>query len=133
MANQRFKCRASAEIGYVDATKVILPKTPLMHYRLVWLVPRFSTNPTSSLTGIRIAIQGAPDEDKRSLARGANGFCRYIVPESVTGERRIHEVCLLRLNRAIKGAPVGYDGCSIDINCGRTGGYLYLIWKSCCI
>ncbi|KAL0639426.1 hypothetical protein Q9L58_001454 [Maublancomyces gigas] len=101
--------------------------------KLVWLVPRFSTNHTSALTGIRIAIQGAPDEDKCSLARGASGFYRYIVPESVPGERRIYEVCLLRLSRAVKGAPVGYDGCSIDINCGRTGGYLYLIWKSCCI
>lgn len=62
--------------------------------------------------------------------RGASGKYRYIIPKSVTSKRRIYEICLLRLSYAIAGPPIGYDGGSIDINSGRGGGYLYLIWKS---
>lgn len=37
---------------------------------------------------------------------------------------------LLRLDRAMVRAPFGYDGATSDINQGRKGGWLYLIWKS---
>lgn len=66
----------------------------------------------------------------RCLARGSPGKYRFLLPQSVKGEKKIYSMNLLRLGEAMIGAPCGYDGSTSDINDGRKGGWLYLIWKS---
>lgn len=85
-----------------------------------------------ALTGVDIAIQDNVNESKCSLSQGAGGKHRYLVPHHVKSADKIYSMNLLRLNHAIGGAPVGYDGSSVDINQGRDG-WLYLIWKSQCV
>lgn len=92
--------------------------------------PRYATDHAGALTSIDIAIQGNRDDEKQSLAKGDSGKYRYLVPRSAKGTRKIYEVGLVRLDYAIEGPPVGYDGCTMNINSGRKGGYLYLIWKT---
>lgn len=93
-------------------------------------MPIYDTDPTNALTGVDISIQERSDDSKRSLAKGVTGKYRYLIPQSVKGANKIYSMNLLRLDRSITGAPVGYDGSTMDINDGRKGGWLYLIWKS---
>lgn len=98
--------------------------------RYVWLVPKYDSDPTNALTGVGVSIQERDDDSKRCLARGSPGNYRFLLPESVKGLKKIYSMDLLRLDRAMVRAPFGYDGATSDINQGRKGGWLYLIWKS---
>ncbi|KAL3430409.1 hypothetical protein BDV09DRAFT_189294 [Aspergillus tetrazonus] len=74
----------------------------------VWLVPHYSSNAANAVSNIRIIIQGDSDS-------------AYIT-----------EVRLLRRNDEADSSVVralGFDGASGDINKGRGGDYLYVVWK----
>lgn len=98
--------------------------------RFVWLVPIYDSQPTNALTSIDVEIQENCDESKDSLAQGAKGSYRYLLPLSAKSGNKIYSMNLLRLNSKIGGAPAGYDGCTRNINGGREGTCLYIIWKS---
>jgi hypothetical protein len=65
------------------------------------------------------------------LAKGAGGDYRYLRLER-DGGTKIREVRLLRRGDEADFAVVralGFDGASDDINKGRGGDYLYIVWK----
>ena len=98
-------------------------------HSFVWLVPTFTSDPGSAQTSYSIVIQGDSNDHYQDLAKGAGGDYRYLHSRH-DGEQKITKVNLLRLDEALGDLPAGYDGRSGDINQGRGGTYLYLIWKS---
>lgn len=92
-------------------------------------MPKYGADAVDAFTGVDIAIQDIVDDSKCSLSKGTSGNYRYLVPQRTKSADKIYSINLLRLKHSIEGAPVGYDGATVDINRGRDG-YLYLIWKS---
>ncbi len=67
----------------------------------------------------------------KDIARGTGGDYRYVIPEKDQREKKkISEINLLRSSNSVTVPPNGYSGMSIDINRGRKGDFLYLIWKT---
>lgn len=68
------------------------------------------------------------------LALEAGGKYRYLrVDRNTNTPAKITDIALLRNGDSVRFDHVkklGYDGRSIDINQGREGDYLYLVWKS---
>ncbi|KAL4744284.1 hypothetical protein BDW72DRAFT_98836 [Aspergillus terricola var. indicus] len=97
----------------------------------VWLVPRYNFETDNAVSNIRVIIQGDPDSGYVDLAKGAGGDYRYLRLER-DGGSKIQEVRLLRRNDEADFAAVralGFDGLSSDINKGRGGDFLYVVWK----
>ncbi|KAL4985164.1 hypothetical protein BDW68DRAFT_165635 [Aspergillus falconensis] len=97
----------------------------------VWLLPRYSSDAANAVSNIRVIVQGNPDSGYVDLAKGAGGDYRYLRLER-DGGNKIMEVRLLRRNDEADFAAVralGFDGLSGDINEGRGGDYLYVVWK----
>jgi hypothetical protein len=65
------------------------------------------------------------------LSKGVGRERRYIVPvASPSSNDKITEVKLLRSHSSIVQPPDGYSQISRNINQGRGGDYLYLVWKT---
>lgn len=47
-----------------------------------------------------------------------------------THNRKIADVALWRSGDNQNNPPSGWDGMTMDINKGRAGDYLYLVWKT---
>ncbi|RDW65891.1 uncharacterized protein DSM5745_09630 [Aspergillus mulundensis] len=96
----------------------------------VWLIPTYGSAATAA-SSIRIIIQGDADSAYYDLAKGAGGDYRYLRLER-DGGAKISEVKLLRRGDGVDFAAVqalGFQGVSGDINEGRGGDFLYLVWK----
>ncbi|CAF3646138.1 unnamed protein product [Fusarium graminearum] len=99
-----------------------------------YVVKTFTTNPSQAITGLSIHITG----DKNSwlggdMANDAGGDFRYVVTsQDLTLPTRISNVQLWRSpdDPVTLADAVGWDGISTDINHGRSGAYLYLVWKN---
>ncbi|KAE8146589.1 hypothetical protein BDV25DRAFT_48398 [Aspergillus avenaceus] len=103
-----------------------------MKGKYVWLVPRYSDDPSSAPSSIRIIIQDDADHNRDDMAKGAGGKYRYIDLQYGEGEK-IKRVSLLRRKDSVSYNTIhslGFDGYSGDINSGRGGDYLYIVWKT---
>jgi hypothetical protein len=97
--------------------------------RFVWLVPEYTQKVEDAVTGFDVFI-GAADA-RPDLAKGAGGAFRYLVPiKNPRVKTKITEVALMRRQSGDRGLGPGFVGSTIDINDGRGGDWLYLIWKS---
>ncbi|KAK1714470.1 uncharacterized protein CLUP02_15776 [Colletotrichum lupini] len=100
-----------------------------------YVVKSFTTDPSQAVTGLSIEITGDSDPALGGdLAKGAGGDFRYVVTsQDLKLPTRISEVQLWRSpNDSVSLADAinaGWDGISTDINHGRSGAYLYLVWK----
>lgn len=92
-------------------------------------VPKYQERPTSAMTSIEVDILTNSD-GRRDLAKGAGGKFRHLTPKYYQSQWKIHTVNLLRLSHGIGDLPEGFTGHSWDINEGRSGDFLYLIWKA---
>ncbi|KAK6526200.1 hypothetical protein TWF281_011235 [Arthrobotrys megalospora] len=84
------------------------------------------------MTDIRLWITDYNDGLNDDLAKGAGGKYRYLLPEENIENEYITEVALWRgkLDSAPYGWKWAYDpGVAADINSGRGGDYLYLVYK----
>jgi hypothetical protein len=71
------------------------------------------------------------NENHLDLSRGVGKNRRYIVPTvSPSSKNKITKVGLLRSQSPIVRPPEGYSQISRNINQGRGGDYLYLVWKA---
>ena len=101
--------------------------------RYVWLVGNYTNDPDSACTAYSVAVQGLADDSKADLASGAGGDFRYVLGMRSLGVPiKLTEVRLLRSSNPVnlQALPEGYYGMSGDINRGRKGTYLYLIWRA---
>jgi hypothetical protein len=101
----------------------------------VWLVPKRTDDGTSAGTYIQIQISDKAIEGKVDVASGAGGKYRYINVLHDTGDNeKIYKVGLYRKHNGegrvtLEDATrVGFNRVSTDINDGRGGDYLSLVY-----
>ena len=97
--------------------------------RYVWLVPFYTYNANEAAVRIELIIQHSSDPNMKDIAKGAGGSFRYLRPIADGSNRnKITELALQRSGKS--GADPNYDGATGDINKGRDGDYLYLLWNT---
>ncbi|KAG6904766.1 hypothetical protein DXG01_007322, partial [Tephrocybe rancida] len=107
--------------------------------KYVWLVPEYTDKTSEALTRFDLIIQDQADPRYIDLAAGAGGQYRYLVPskQDANKEMFITDLTLVRTSNDAtqdlnagklvwNGVPQGHTG---DINHGRKGSYLYLVWQ----
>ena len=90
------------------------------------------------MTGFSIAIQKSADPAFNDLAKGAGGEWRYVRAVRDTREpRKVVEAQLVRSSTRLVPGDVAalmgsqsWEGARRDINEGRGGDYLYLVWRT---
>lgn len=82
-----------------------------------------------AITSIEITARST-SESHRDMILGVPGCYRYLTTQSTSSSFKIHTVNLLRLSERMYDLPEGFTGCTSNINAGRGGDYLYLIWKA---
>ncbi|KIM24207.1 hypothetical protein M408DRAFT_57487, partial [Serendipita vermifera MAFF 305830] len=99
----------------------------------VWIVPYMSEAGSTGCTSFDLDIRSdkrsnAPDLD---LAQGTYGDHRYLIPRiNCNTNMKITDIHLMRSSNAVSNPPSGYAGMTGDINAGRSGDYLYVIWRT---
>ncbi|KAF3167630.1 hypothetical protein TWF751_008015 [Orbilia oligospora] len=78
---------------------------------------------------IGIERLGHGDPARADLAKGAGGEFRLLKYEYRFSGPAIYDVALWRSGGRQCIPPAGWDGMSSDINEGRRGDYLYIVWK----
>ncbi|KAI0972087.1 hypothetical protein F4678DRAFT_431114 [Xylaria arbuscula] len=103
----------------------------------VWLVPEWTDDRDKAATFFEVSITGSSQAGRDDLAKGAGGDYRYLIPRvDVHLENKIKRLALYR--KPNSQGPVhssdiegrGYTDFSTDINAGRGGDYLHLIWEA---
>ncbi|KAK6835574.1 hypothetical protein RU639_002339 [Aspergillus parasiticus] len=97
----------------------------------VWLVPSWTENALEAATNIHVFVSNEAIPGKQDLAQGAGGAYRYL-DIIKGGDQAIQTVRLLRRKDEVTPGTIedlGFDGYSQDINAGRGGDYLHLVWK----
>lgn len=85
-----------------------------------------------AITSIQLVIQETAERNWPDLAQGTGGAYRYLIPVKADNARhRITDIALLRSAHTLSfDLGWGYQGMSADINDGRGGDWLYLLWKT---
>ena len=100
-------------------------------FRSAWLVCRYTSAPGAACNTFEVWIQKKVNDDHMDLSKGVGRERRYIVPiVSPSSNDKVTEVRLLRSQLPIVQPPEGYSRISRNINDGRGGDYLYLVWKT---
>ncbi|EAU83104.1 hypothetical protein E4U22_004464 [Claviceps purpurea] len=121
-----------------DHVREINGKNPDINYgfngKFVWLVPEQTRKTAQALTNVEFVSQAESDDRYWDLAAGAGGSNRYLIPVYDTNNKdKIYELALWRSDSYIthdKVKAAGWSGTTGDINSGRGGTYLNLVWKT---
>jgi hypothetical protein len=103
----------------------------LINVRFVWIIATFNSNQDRAISTVQIQIQDKQDENRWDLSAGTGGDYRYLHPLK-EGSAKITDIKLLRRSEKVEWATVrnlGFQGWSGDINQGRGGEFLHLVWK----
>ncbi|RGP81410.1 hypothetical protein FLONG3_555 [Fusarium longipes] len=97
----------------------------------VWLKVHYATKPIDLVSNIWFERCDRKIEGLDDLAKGAGGQYRYLhIKNDMSQPRYVTEVALFRDDSRHDGVPEGWDGMTTDINAGRKGDFLYLLWKT---
>ncbi|KAL2061454.1 hypothetical protein VTL71DRAFT_7727 [Oculimacula yallundae] len=100
--------------------------------KFVWLVAQYHGNWSTAISDIRVVISDTLGNGASDLAKGAGGKFRYLEFQK-GGSTRAAQLTLLRSSKKVTSDRVhelGYSGWTSDINTGRGGDFLHLIWKN---
>ncbi|KAJ3559521.1 hypothetical protein NM688_g294 [Phlebia brevispora] len=101
------------------------------HGSFVWLKNSLTQNIAEACTSFDIAVQDSKDSNLEDLADGAGGDYRYVLPFSdIANRNKVTGTRLLRSSQPVLAPPKGYQGISTNINVGRKGDFLYILWKT---
>ncbi|KZT02322.1 uncharacterized protein LAESUDRAFT_716930 [Laetiporus sulphureus 93-53] len=99
----------------------------------VSLVPEYTTSVDDACTSFDIIIHERSMPGYRDLAGGADGDFRHAVPvKNICENMKITGIKLWRSSDSVNYDQVedeGFNGMSTNINEGRKGDWLYLVWK----
>ncbi|KAI9933968.1 hypothetical protein ASPWEDRAFT_168245 [Aspergillus wentii DTO 134E9] len=100
----------------------------------VWLRPNYTNSPSHAATYFRLITDHNSSEEYTDLAHGAGHMYRYFIPiPNAHVKQKIIQVALLRKQGSAVGIDDvkgrGFDDFSPDINRGRGGDYLHLVWR----
>ncbi|KAG5754801.1 hypothetical protein H9Q72_002394 [Fusarium xylarioides] len=97
----------------------------------IWLRTIKADKPDTMMNNISIYIGHGDAARTDDLAKGAGGDYRFLDwTRNMTATKFITEFSLWRQSIPQGAPPAGWDGMTGDINAGRGGDNLYLIWKS---
>ncbi|KAG9501719.1 hypothetical protein J7337_007410 [Fusarium musae] len=97
----------------------------------IWLRTIKANKPDMMMNNISIYIGHGDAARTDDLAKGAGGDYRFLDwTRNMTATKFITEFSLWRQSIPQGAPPAGWDGITGDINAGRGGDNLYLIWKS---
>ncbi|KAF5329226.1 hypothetical protein D9758_018194 [Tetrapyrgos nigripes] len=104
--------------------------------KYVWLIPERANNADEAGTYIQIEITSEHHSGQQDLAQGAGGKYRYLhVLHDSNENEKITEAALYRKSNSAgpvtleEAARAGFNRVSSDINEGRGGDFLHLIYK----
>ncbi|KAI0401279.1 hypothetical protein F4802DRAFT_601266 [Xylaria palmicola] len=102
--------------------------------KFVWLHPEWTSAKEEAISGLSFAKSGTAVRNYNDLAMGAEGDFRYI-QASRDGSEVITKVGLFRVGQELSPEEIlsrieqsGFTHYSTDMNEGRKGDYLYLLW-----
>ena len=96
-----------------------------------WLAAKYTKDPQKACTGLSVVTQSNSNPQQADLAKGTGGNYRHLITHSdAHNPKKLTTLHLLRSPDPRTSPPVGYDGISSDLNAGRGGSYLYLIWMT---
>ncbi|KAI0972084.1 hypothetical protein F4678DRAFT_431109 [Xylaria arbuscula] len=102
--------------------------------KYVWLHPEWTAVPEEAVSDLSFERSSTPVRNYNNLAMGAGGDFRYI-QSSRGGSEVITKIGLFRARQNLSPEEIqsrieqsGFTHYSKDINQGRGGDYLYLIW-----
>lgn len=96
--------------------------------KFVYLKPEWTTNGQDAVDNVQIIIQGSSLPGFDDLAKGAGGDFRYALTQNRGATEKISEIVLWE--GELFSTPVGWNARTIDINRGRGGRFLYLVWRT---
>ncbi|GLI77125.1 hypothetical protein PoHVEF18_005410 [Penicillium ochrochloron] len=99
--------------------------------KFIWLVAEFHNNKSSAISNIRIDYEDKEDPGRQDLGSGTGGKFRYLAWRT-DGEKKITDVQLLRRQSPVSWDTLrglGFEGMTDDINAGRGGDFLHIVWK----
>ncbi|KAJ7106882.1 hypothetical protein C8R43DRAFT_867838, partial [Mycena crocata] len=106
------------------------------HAKYVFLIPVRTDTAAAAGTYIQIRITDTYDPNGSDIAYGANGKYRYVrVIHDVTDNSKITKVVLYRKPTSAgpvtlsEAVAVGFNRVSSDINSGRGGSWLHLVYQ----
>lgn len=102
--------------------------------KYVYLVPRWSSDRHCAADTIEVHIEEHDPEWARhrglhDVAKGAGGSYRFVVPQNYNNACKITEVALWSGSHALERAPDCWTDFTSDINRGRGGRYLHVVYK----
>ncbi|KAL8722714.1 MAG: hypothetical protein Q9181_007431 [Wetmoreana brouardii] len=112
----------------------LLPKTNITDHRYVWLVPQYTYDIQRAAHAIWFSTSSEWNLRTDNLAKGTKGASRYInwsnndYPRAQTTER-VTAVALFRSWSSWSSPPQGFQRMTTDINAGRGGDYLYILYN----
>lgn len=99
-----------------------------------WLYPGYSAFANDACTGFAVTV--VPNSDHHTDALQVAPNRQILRKNDLAVKKKITEVALLRQGvhvADVSGIPAKfgrYNGMSTDINQGRQGSFLYIVWKS---
>ncbi|KAI0404132.1 hypothetical protein F4802DRAFT_607591 [Xylaria palmicola] len=103
----------------------------------VWLTTEWTDDLDKAATYFEVRITGSAQAGLDDLAKGAGGDYRYLIAQQDAHvEKKIRRLALYRKSNSegpVTSSDIagrGYTDFSTDINAGRGGDYLHLIWQA---
>ncbi|KAI0562904.1 hypothetical protein FGB62_50g28 [Gracilaria domingensis] len=98
----------------------------------VYLQPHWTTDPSEAADHIEVTIvdnfpDWASEKGLKDMAAEAGGDYRFIEAQNNGGSKKI--VAAQLWNGELHRTPDGWDGYTTDLNEGRSGRYLYVVYK----
>lgn len=97
--------------------------------RYVYIRPLLTDKASEAITGVRAWKQKDADGKNLDLAKGTGGDFRYVEVTRDASQAPVTGLFLLRSAKAA-GVPRHFAGMTVDINEGRGGDFLYLVWRT---
>ncbi|KAG6849087.1 hypothetical protein C0991_012153, partial [Blastosporella zonata] len=102
----------------------------------VWIVPKYTTQVSQALTSFDLVIQSNADARYNDVSKGAGGDYRYLIPVKQSNKDFfISDITLARSDKDLSSSVGNLTWHDLpqahtqDINKGRGGSYLYLVWE----
>ncbi|KAF2227182.1 hypothetical protein BDZ85DRAFT_131 [Elsinoe ampelina] len=96
----------------------------------VWLKGHYSTSPGEMVHEIGIEMRDKGQHGVDNISKGAEGSPRFLdLKRDVNKNEFIRTYGLWRTSREQGYPPSGWSGISNDINTGRGGDCLYIVWR----
>jgi hypothetical protein len=97
--------------------------------KYIYIRPFLTMDRSKAICSVTVLITKTEDKSRVNLATGAKGDFRYVDVNRDANLPPVTMLLLFRSDKKQREPPPGFNGMSGDINRGRGGDFLYLIWS----